>query len=105
MSLSGGRGPARYKVQSALPDSCGAPMLPTELLYPEEPVVDLACCDMVQVRQSTERLRWAGDTFYFCSSFCRHRFATAPTTFVPMQDRNGEISGAWDDHVTAVPHR
>lgn len=47
-------------------------------------LIDLTCYDVVRVQRDTSRLQCGDDTIYFCSPFCRHRFAVALATFVPV---------------------
>ncbi len=55
-------------------------------------LIDLTCYDVVRVKRKTSRLQCGDDTFYFCSPFCRHRFAVALKAFVPVRDRNDQPS-------------
>jgi YHS domain-containing protein len=53
-------------------------------------LIDLTCHDVVRVQRNTSRLQCGDDTFYFCSPFCRHRFAVALEAFVPLRDHNDQ---------------
>jgi YHS domain-containing protein len=55
-------------------------------------LIDLTCYNVVQVQRNTSRLQCGDDTFYFCSPFCRHRFADALKAFVPVRDHNDRLS-------------
>ena len=46
--------------------------------------MDLACHDLVRLTPRTPRFHWRGDTFFFCSSFCRQRFAISPDAYLAV---------------------
>lgn len=73
--------PDEVRNSSVIPDDArrpGAPGLPPGRPHPGEECIDLVCHDVVRLSPETPRIRWGDDTFFFCSTFCRRRFAVSP---------------------------
>ncbi len=48
--------------------------------------VDVSCHGVVRITPQTPRLKWRNDTFFFCSTFCRQRFAQTPDEILTARD-------------------
>ncbi len=64
--------------------------------------VDLVCRGIVRHRADTLTVAWDQNTYYFCSSICRRRFAAAPQAFAPRRGAIGDdIVDSGDNHAAA----
>lgn len=54
-------------------------------------LIDLTCYDVVRIQRDTWRLQCGDDTFYFCSPFCRHRFAVALEALIPVREHSDQL--------------
>ncbi len=66
--------------------------------------VDFSCHALVQITPPTPTSKWRNDTFFFCSTFCRQRFAQAPDEFLTVRDIRDDSIRNGGSHAAAQPH-
>lgn len=87
MSQSKGSQPAYQNIISAAaaaavgagtPERGQTHWIPSGIPRNGDEYIDVACYGLVRIAPQTLTLKWQDDDFYFCSAFCRQRFAQAP---------------------------
>lgn len=73
-------------VDAAMSDCAQLHWVPAGMLRRGDQFVDVSCHGIVRITLQTPRLKWRNDTFFFCSTFCRERFARAPDEILTAHD-------------------
>jgi len=77
---------------AAMSDCAQLHWIPAGMPRCGDQLVDVSCHGIVRITLQTPRLKWRDDTFFFCSTLCRERFARAPDEFLTAHDvDNGSI--------------